>query len=445
MRELKKIFAVPSLIIALTFLATLVASAQAGRPPQNVDISGPWVLTAIRLGDPRVERVTFKMEGEKLTGAAAGGINIKGTLHEGKIEFVVWTPEAKPVASFKGTIENGKLSGTMIYNGQPGTWMAERAATRPADAPRRHEFEPKQFHRLFSGAIEPALKIYPGDTVHTWSVDAGGGDSKSVRRSMGGNPQTGPFYVEGALPGDTLVVHLNRVRLNRDSAFSGNSIVGSALAPGYLHGLKDVPNFDSTWKLDPQRGVATLAKPTEKLKNFTVALRPMLGCVGVAPPRMQAFATGDLGSYGGNMDYNQIREGTTVYLPVFQPGALLFMGDGHAAQGDGELTGDALETSMEIEFTVEVLQGKSISGPRAENDEYVMAIGIGGSLQEALQRATTSLAQWIESDYKLNASEVAVVLGTSIHYDVAELVDPHINVVAKISKSVLAQINKEGK
>src|SRR5262249_58017615 len=106
-------------------------------------------------------------------------------------------------------------------------------------------------------------------------------------------------------------------------------------------------------------------------------LRPMLGCIGVAPPRKQALATGELGSFGGNLDYNEVREGTTVYLPVFQPGALLFMGDGHAAQGDGELTGDALETSMEMEFGVDVLQGQSTSGPRAENDEDLMALGIG--------------------------------------------------------------------
>lgn len=100
---------------------------------------------------------------------------------------------------------------------------------------------------------------------------------------------------------------------------------------------------------------------------------------------------------------------------------------------------------MEIEFTVDVLQGKFLSGPWAENDEYVMVFGIGGSLQEALQRATTGLAQWIESDYKLNSAEPAVVLGSSIRYDVAELVDPHLNVVAKIRKSVLAQLNKESK
>jgi len=86
-----------------------------------------------------------------------------------------------------------------------------------------------------------------------------------------------------------------------------------------------------------------------------------------------------------------------------------------------------------------------VSGPRAENDEYLMAFGIGGSIEEALQRVTTGLGQWIESDYKLNAAELAVVLGTSIRYDVTELVDPHINVVAKIKKIVLAQLNKESK
>jgi acetamidase/formamidase len=163
----------------------------------------------------------------------------------------------------------------------------------------------------------------------------------------------------------------------------------------------------------------------------------MLGCVGVAPPGGQSFLSGDLGPYGGNLDYNQMREGTTLYLPVFQPGALLFVADGHAAQGDGELTGDALETSMEVEFTVELIQGKSV-GPRAENDEYIMALGVANSMPEAVQRATTQLATWLEDDYKPNPSEVAMVLGFAIRYDVAELVDPHVHVVAKIKKSSLA-------
>ncbi len=142
------------------------------------------------------------------------------------------------------------------------------------------------------------------------------------------------------------------------------------------------------------------------------------------------------------MDYNKIREGVTVYLPVFEPGALLFMGDGHAAQGDGELTGNALETSMDIEFTVDLILNKSTPGPRAEDDEYLMAMGIGGSLNDALQGSTTNLSRWLEQDYGLNPSEIASVLGTGMQYDIAEVVDPYVNIVAKIRKGALASLPK---
>src|SRR6185436_19438761 len=115
-----------------------------------------------------------------------------------------------------------------------------------------------------------------------------------------------------------------------------------------------------------------------------------------------------------NLDYNQIREGTTVYLPVNAPGALLFVGDGHAAQGDGELTGDALETSMQVEFTVNLVKGESTGMPRAENDDYLMSLGVANSLGEALQSATTELARWLERDYQLEPNDAAIVLGTAM-------------------------------
>jgi acetamidase/formamidase len=293
---------------------------------------------------------------------------------------------------------------------------------------------------VFSGAIPPALHINPGDTIKTTTVDAGGTDAKGVRRSMGGNPETGPFFVEGAMPGDTLTIKFLRIRLNRDSAGSGDRIVPSAVQPGYFRNAKFDDKFDSEWKLDRDAGTAMLAKPTDRLKNFRVKMQPMLGCVGVAPSANQSFRTGWLGSWGGNMDYNGLREGVTVYLPVYQEGALLFVGDGHALEGDGELNGDALETSMDVEFTVNLIRGQSTQGPRFENDEYLMASGIAGSLQEALQQATSELARWLERDYKLSANESNVVLGTSIRYEIAEVVDPQLHIVAKISKAVLATL-----
>jgi len=121
-----------------------------------------------------------------------------------------------------------------------------------------------------------------------------------------------------------------------------------------------VEGYQADWILDRKAGFALLQKPTEKLKNYQVPLAPMLGCVGVASHGGRQYRSGFLGSFGGNMDYNQIREGITVYLPVYAPGALLFVGDGHAAQGAGELTGNALETSMDIEFTVDLQPGLAL-------------------------------------------------------------------------------------
>jgi acetamidase/formamidase len=363
-------------------------------------------------------------------------------VHGDAVAFTARDKDGKPSGEFTGTMIEGVLVGTAKFGEESATWTAQRPVERPAGAPKAHRFFARTFHRQFSSAIPPVMHLFPGDSVSTSTVDAGGVDAGGKRRSAGGNPLTGPFYVENAWPGDTLVVRFTRIRLNRDSAIHSDSIVASAFAPHYVRDLKRVEKFDSDWRLDRERGVAVLKNPTEKLKSLSLKVAPMLGCVGVAPPGNQSFRSGHLGSFGGNMDYNQIREGVTLYLPVYHPGALLFVGDGHAVQGDGELTGNALETSMDVEFTVDVVEGRSPDDPRAENDEYLMALGIGGSLMEALQGATTNLAQWLERDYKLNAAEVAMVLGTSIKYDIAEIVDGQLNLAAKVPKSVLSQLRQ---
>jgi amidase len=231
---------------------------------------------------------------------------------------------------------------------------------------------------------------------------------------------------------------LNRLRLDRDTARSGTRITGTAVTPDYVENTKYSNDFDSTWTLDVENGVARLKQPSTHLTNYTVKLQPMLGCIGVAPPGHQSFRTGYLGYFGGNLDYNQVREGTTVYLPVSAPGALLFIGDGHAVQGDGELTGDALETSEHVEFTVHLIKGEPIGNPRAENDDYVMSFGIANSLSEAVQSATTGLANWLEREHKLEPNEIAMVLGSAIQYNIAEVVDPEMHVVARIRKETLA-------
>jgi acetamidase/formamidase len=214
--------------------------------------------------------------------------------------------------------------------------------------------------------------------------------------------------------------------------------VDSDLAVKMKDGGKNV-----RWHLDQERGVATPEKPSANLANYSVPLRPMLGCVAVAPGSAQAPpGTGDSGRWGGNMDFNEVVEGNTVYLPVNVPGALLYVGDGHAAQGDGELNGNALETSMDVEFSVDVVPHKHIRGPRVESGTHIMAMGLDGSLDDAFRGATANMANWLMDDCKLTASEVAQVLGTAAEYKVSEAADRNAGIVVKINKQRLAGLKK---
>jgi amidase len=416
----------------MTFL--LVSLLLGTLVPQQGELSGAWAITVVDFGRPNTSRMVLKQDGQTLTGTV-GNQALEGSVSAGEISFTVGNRTAK------GRLVEQRLSGEVTQDGRTLAWSAVRIPPRPAQ-PRTHTFEPSKFERYFTSGIPPVLHIAPGDTVKTWSVDAGGTDPKGERRSLGGNPQTGPFYIEGALPGDTLIVRLTRIRTNRNWAVSGSSVMANAVEPYHLPDLKWTQGFNSRWTIDAAAGVARLEKPPDSLKDFSVPLKPMLGCVAVAPAQDWAIRTTDSGRFGGNMDYNQIVEGTTVYLPVNHPGALLFVGDGHAAQGDGELTGDALETSMDIEFTVDVVEGRTFGHPLAENGEYLISIGIGGSLDQALQMATSGMMRWLERDYKLAPSEAAIIVGFAIRYDIVDLVGTQVSIAAKLPKAALAKLRK---
>jgi len=421
-------------------LALLCLAAAAQAQTASPSPAGKWVSNLKFFENNNYDRLELILSGTTLTGKL-GSDALEGTFQNGRIQATV-KPNPQTTIQLQGRLEGDRIegTGTIAEEKIDLKWEARRESQQATANPQTHAFEPTQFQHFFSGAIEPVLHISPGDTVKTWSIDAGGTDPRGLRRTSGGNPLTGPFYIEGAVPGDALVIHFNRIRLNRDTAISSPLIVNGALNPGYVEQRKRVEGYNADWKLDRDAGLASLQKPTETLKNYRVPLAPMLGCVGVAPPGGMQYRSGFLGSFGGNMDYNQLREGITVYLPVYVPGALLFVGDGHALQGAGELTGNALETSMDIEFTVSLEPGASPPGPRMENADYLMASGIAGSLDEAFRGATTSLVRWLEKKYGLNAAEVSSVLGTSMVYDVAEVVDPAVHVVARVPKSVLAAL-----
>ena len=422
----------------LFFASAALLAAQ--NPPSP---AGDWVSNLKYFEDDNYDRLHLELNGGKLVGKL-GDNAFNGAFTGNRVEGTV-KPGPKETIKLTGLLEGDRIEGTarLVEEHLDLKWEAYRQAPKRAASPKRHTFEPVEFQHYFSDDIKPVLHLNPGDSVRTWSVDAGGTDPKGVRRTSGGNPLTGPFYIDGTVPGDTLVIRFTRIRLNRNTAISSPLIVNSALDPDYVEERKKVENYDADWKLDLKGGFASLQKPDEIMKNYKVPLAPMLGCVGVAPRSGNRYRSGYLGGFGGNLDYNQLKEGVTVYLRVNVPGALLFVGDGHAVQGAGELTGNALETSMDIEFTVDYFAGGAPSNPRLENDNYLIASGIAGSLDDAFRAATTNLVEWLEKIYKLNPAEASSVVSTSVVYDVAEVVDPQIHVVARIPKSALSSFKRK--
>lgn len=276
--------------------------------------SGFWILAVLVGHDTIWQRITLRFERDSVSGANAGGNVISGVVRRDSVRFSLVRGDNNARVEFTGMLRGDTLRGTRAETPQGastpmGTQVFVATPDAPSRAPRRVAFEPKIFHRAFSGAVSPALHLIPGDTVQTWSVDAAGRDSTGAPRSPGGNPLTGPFFIEGAFPGDVIAVRLHRVRLNRDYALAGDETVWNALTPEYVRGIKEVGGFNSRWRLDRARGLAMLDQPTTGLRSFTIPLRPMLGCIGVAPQQGQAIRSQDSGPFGGNMDYNAIREG----------------------------------------------------------------------------------------------------------------------------------------
>jgi amidase len=298
-------------------------------------------------------------------------------------------------------------------------------------------FSPLEFYNTFSGAHKPALVIKPGDHVITSTIDAAGFDSAGVQRSPGPNPQTGPFYIEGAQPGDTLVVHLLRLKTNRATGFSASLLAPYTADPAFLRleAMRDPKRV--TWRIDERSGVAYLDAADYKERRIELPLRPMLGCIATAPPNKATFPSTFPDNFGGNLDYNGMGEGATVMLPVFEPGALLFVGDGHARQGDGEVLGSAIETSLDLEFSVDLLKAQKINWPRFENQQYIAVLGSSRALPEALQHATTELLRWLVKSYGFDERGASLLMGQAMEYEIANVVDPEFTIVAKMRKQYL--------
>ena len=302
-----------------------------------------------------------------------------------------------------------------------------------------HEIYPDHHSRVFSAHEQPVLRIRSGDTVITKTWDSGGQDQAGKRHLQhpyvypeSGNPLMGPFYVEDAERGDALEVHLDKVRLNRSWGYTSYR-----LSPEILTAAAAERQYKNIYKMDavrPQRADLIpwdldLAKQTASPRllessgfRFQIPVRPMVGCIGVAAPGDEVVTSGPAGAYGGNMDYNDVVEGATLWFPVFHKGAYFYVGDGHAVQGDGEGLGSGVETSLDVQFTVHVRKGRRLSIPRLMNADYLVSIGsqpeFHSSMEFGLRAANADMLRWLTEEYKLSAPEANLLMGTVVQHKI---------------------------
>jgi amidase len=301
-----------------------------------------------------------------------------------------------------------------------------------------HKFTPTSGAQAF-GVRPPVLRIKPGDTVESQTYSRPG-DYYTPEKAGPWPGEVGPFFIEGAEPGDTLVVRILKLAPNRDVAISNVTPNGiSGVAADSRTRMLNEPLMPRrfVWRLDRQRMVGILDLPNSASKRIEVPLKPMLGRIAVAPAGEEVFGGLWPGDFGGNMDAADVTQGATVHLPVFHPGALFYFGDFHALQGDGEIVGSGLESTADVTLQFDLVKGKRIRWPRIENDEYIMVAGSVRPLVDALRIAYVELIEWLVADYGFDKMEAYQVVSQVGVVRIANIVDPNYTAVAKFPKALL--------
>ena len=297
-----------------------------------------------------------------------------------------------------------------------------------------HRFTATRWHNVLA-TLPPALTVASGDTVITETIDADGVDKEGVRRATGPNPMNGPIFVEGAQPGDALRVEIVRMTPASATGWTRASLAANVVDPEVVRKLP--PSDKVNWRVDRQALTATLDPPVPGLESFVLPVEPMLGCFGVAPAMGQAIGTMTSAQNGGNMDYRGFAPGVTVWFPVAVEGALFFLGDAHATQGDGEIVGTGIETCFEVEVRLTVEKGRKLVWPRGENETEIFSAGNARPLDQALQHATTDMYNWLQSDYGLSPTAASHLMGQVVQYHVGNVFDPAYTMVCRIEKKWL--------
>jgi acetamidase/formamidase len=304
--------------------------------------------------------------------------------------------------------------------------------------------EPQEFAWTFGG-VPPVRKVKPGDLLELWTEDAFGGKVRGFDDLVSKviefpfvNPQTGPFFVEGAEPGDTLAIHFVSIEPSRDWAASCTVPLFGALTSTHQTATLQEPLPEVVWIYDVdarKRTVTYRARAGEYAVELP--LDPMHGTVGVAPASFEARSTLVPDAHGGNMDTPEMRVGTTCYLGVNVEGALFSIGDGHCRQGEGETCGVAVEAAMDTVIAIDLVKGRPTPWPRLENDSHVMSAGSARPLEDAFRIAHVDMVMWLSEEYGFEALDAYQLLTQVSESPVANVCDPNYTFVTKVAKRYL--------
>lgn len=325
-----------------------------------------------------------------------------------------------------------------------GILCAGAAAASPEPPTLRYIPKHEELKYTFGG-VPPTHHIAPGTRIVSWTEDCYDGavtrpDQMPTKVQPPGhdNPQTGPFYVDGAEPGDTLAIRIVKLEPARSYGIS-------SLFPGFgaLNGTDrtavlqpDLPERVWFYEVDKAKNVAR-TRSSDGKHAWEVPLAPFLGCLGVSPAYGEARSTIVPDNFGGNMDCPEVKAGNTVYLQVRVPGGLLSFGDGHYAMGDGEIIGTAIEGAMNVELTVDLIKKKETPWPRIENEQWMMSLGAARPLEDAARIAFKDMVQWVIEKTGMDVLDAYQFVSQNARAPLVEMVDPLYTVLVKVPKDRL--------
>ncbi|MGW5661466.1 acetamidase/formamidase family protein [Streptomyces sp. NPDC003758] len=303
---------------------------------------------------------------------------------------------------------------------------------------------PDEYAWTFGGA-PPVARIAPGTVLDLYTEDCFAGRVQSEKDLVSEvcefpylNPQTGPFHVEGAEPGDTLAVHFVSIEPARDWAASTTVPLFGALTSTHTTATLQPPLPEAVWiwQLDRERRTALFTARDSDIR-IELPMDPMHGTVGVAPANLEVRSALVPDAHGGNMDTPEMRAGATCYLGVNVEGGLLSLGDGHARQGEGETCGVAVECAMNTVVIVELLKGVATPWPRIETDTHIISTGSARPLEDAFRISQLDLVQWLVRDYGFSELDAYQFATQTVESPLANVCDTNYTCVAKLRKEWL--------